>query len=1118
MKSKIIVFIIIILSAPFLGNSAFAQTISGIASNAGCLNSGIMTASSTGLGATPQYQLLKSGVVVAPVNGDPTQFTNTNVFTGLLSGSYTIKGRAISGGTIYTSGNINVTDGYIAMSATTPTKVATCTGAAVALTTTVTGGKSPFVYKIATQAAPSTYLETSASTASASYTFAALPIGSYLVSVTDACGQTVTGATSISNPTVTLDDIKNYSINYLVYNGGVGACNTPLRMIIEGGWIYTTGGASVSTTDAALFTWKIKYQGVLYGLDITGDGYADASGAGIPLTNVSYQMPLIATRTGIINDFANMRIVISDMCGNTKELTVKDYNATSARVASGGQCSGSPIINAFLGAGMACLPLTITFTNSVNLADVHTFNITSGNQTFIGTVLTPGQTYKLTYLDAAGFTSNTVYSTTALNISSSNTFTAYQNPINVNQYYLQGLNYARAYLVVNPALPTDIITYTVTASSNPLVSVGYSNSQVYGNSPSGINLTKVNASDPAGFWPKGVYTLSVSGPCGIKTTTLNIGGYTASLSGNTITPVCGGFNYVMNGTFDVQSAYQIIIVSGPTGSVGQVRDLANTSASLPFNGLAYGTYVFGVRIKGGSTNVLTQTVNYSAANAITVDNAATGGYVCSAGATNGTLTISATTNSPAPGNTLEYAISLDGGSTFGAYQSGNIFSGLGSGTYFFKVKDGCGNVITQSSQIGVAAAPVVTVNGAPGNQSLCNTHAGETVTLTLDVNIPDATYAWTGNGITSTNSNIKNPVISVADMSVGINNYSCTVTLGTPCNTTSVGNVAITILANPTVAVANPAAVCYPNTVSITQPAITTGSDAGLAYTYFTDAAATTILASPSAIAVSGTYYIKGTNSNGCYEIMPVTVTINPLPIATITYSNSPYCKRGTAVVTQSGITGGMYSSDAGLSINASTGEINLATSTVGSHTITYSFTNGTCANTTTAIITINATTMPTALADIMAQCNTTPTAPTLSDPCAGVITATTTTAFPITTQGTTVVTWTFNYGNGYTQTVTQNVINNTCTCTKPPATGAPTQYTKMGITVQQKQSGWPENIPNGFIAMESTEKGFVITRVQNQGQIADPKAGMLIYDIDANCVKLFNGTIWNCIKKTCND
>ena len=91
--------------------------------------------------------------------------------------------------------------------------------------------------------------------------------------------------------------------------------------------------------------------------------------------------------------------------------------------------------------------------------------------------------------------------------------------------------------------------------------------------------------------------------------------------------------------------------------------------------------------------------------------------------------------------------------------------------------------------------------------------------------------------------------------------------------------------------------------------------------------------------------------------------------------------------------------------------------------------------------------------------------------------------------------------------------------CTQQGATGAPDGFTKIGISTMKSQSaGWPENIANGWITMDSKTKGFVITRVQNQSSIADPKEGMLIYDIDAACVKLYNGFGWNCIEKSCNE
>ncbi|MCI4442617.1 MAG: T9SS type A sorting domain-containing protein, partial [Lentimicrobium sp.] len=62
-------------------------------------------------------------------------------------------------------------------------------------------------------------------------------------------------------------------------------------------------------------------------------------------------------------------------------------------------------------------------------------------------------------------------------------------------------------------------------------------------------------------------------------------------------------------------------------------------------------------------------------------------------------------------------------------------------------------------------------------------------------------------------------------------------------------------------------------------------------------------------------------------------------------------------------------------------------------------------------------------LANVTAQCSITPVTPTTTDACAGTISGTTSTVFPITSQGTTIVTWTFNDGNGQSVTANQNVI-----------------------------------------------------------------------------------------------
>ncbi len=79
------------------------------------------------------------------------------------------------------------------------------------------------------------------------------------------------------------------------------------------------------------------------------------------------------------------------------------------------------------------------------------------------------------------------------------------------------------------------------------------------------------------------------------------------------------------------------------------------------------------------------------------------------------------------------------------------------------------------------------------------------------------------------------------------------------------------------------------------------------------------------------------TNINGTATSSAATLTVTPVPAATISYAGTPYCSNsGLAQVNFSGTTGGTYSSSTGLSINSATGTINLAASTPGSYVVSY--------------------------------------------------------------------------------------------------------------------------------------------------------------------------------------
>ena len=192
------------------------------------------------------------------------------------------------------------------------------------------------------------------------------------------------------------------------------------------------------------------------------------------------------------------------------------------------------------------------------------------------------------------------------------------------------------------------------------------------------------------------------------------------------------------------------------------------------------------------------------------------------------------------------------------------------------------------------SAPAVCSNSTPTSITLNTPTSGGVITLLSTFAYPTGISGGTltpsrtfnnGGVIAETLTNSTNSPITVTYT------FSVSLNAGT-CANTSTRFTSVVVNPTPKLAVLDPPAVCEGNTVDITQSGYidATNSTSGLAYSYY-ESANTTLLATPSAINTSGTYFIRGTVPlTGCQVSSPIVVTINPLPIAQVAPVNVTVC------------------------------------------------------------------------------------------------------------------------------------------------------------------------------------------------------------------------------------
>ncbi|KIC92704.1 hypothetical protein OI18_21540 [Flavihumibacter solisilvae] len=320
----------------------------------------------------------------------------------------------------------------------------------------------------------------------------------------------------------------------------------------------------------------------------------------------------------------------------------------------------------------------------------------------------------------------------------------------------------------------------------------------------------------------------------ITTTTLNYRAQDVSCTSN------GSIDLIVNGNGSAPYEYRW---TGPAGFNATTEDLNNIPA---------GTYSVVVTDANGCTALGSFTISQSQDNVSLITHPVTTCTVAD-------LTTSAVTLGSEPG--LQYSYWTNEAATVPLSNPNFITS---AGTYYIKATNAAGCSSIQPVVVSIVASPALQISNPP---AVCSPG-------TVDLTNPSVT-SGSDAGLTFTywtNQSATNPLNNPQSIGTAGTYYIKATTVDGCFNIKPV-NVSFLTSAS-TFVVTNPAQVCAPATIDLTSPAITAGSDPGLTYTYWADAANTIPLQNPAAISESGTYYIKASSQSGCSFTKSVKVDI----------------------------------------------------------------------------------------------------------------------------------------------------------------------------------------------------------------------------------------------------
>ena len=257
-------------------------------------------------------------------------------------------------------------------------------------------------------------------------------------------------------------------------------------------------------------------------------------------------------------------------------------------------------------------------------------------------------------------------------------------------------------------------------------------------------------------------------------------------------------------------------------------------------------------------------------------------------------------------------------------------TGLGAGTYNITLVDVNGCI--SNTEVSVLADPGAPSVDAIADQTLCSDDLTSAVTFTGS----DAgtTYDWVNDDVAtglavSGSGDIASFTATNATGSAIVSTVTVTPTLAGCIGASE--SFTITVNSTPTLTLVDPAAVCEPGLIDITQASVSSSDVGNLSY--YTDAALSVLVADATQVS-TGVYYVEADNG-GCTSSGTIDVTINPLPSAPTAGTDSEYCSTVPfADMTASGGAGTMtWYSDAALTSVISTGPTLAPNNTEGATT-----------------------------------------------------------------------------------------------------------------------------------------------------------------------------------------